>query len=122
MRCKESRDEFFPVDRHLVFGAELERVAESEALWGRAQTRSESRLRLFEALHEAIESALTDKQREALWPWFFEGLSQAEIAHRLGISQQVVHKRIFGARRKGRVVGGAIKRLREALEGPFDCL
>ena len=63
----------------------------------------------------AVATVLTEKQREAVELFFFEGLSQSEIARRLGISQQVVHKRIFGAPREGVVVGGALAKLREAL-------
>jgi DNA-binding transcriptional regulator LsrR (DeoR family) len=47
--------------------------------------------------------------------YFFEGLPQEEVARRLGVSQQVIHRRIYGARRGGAVVGGAIRRLRAAL-------
>ena len=50
--------------------------------------------------------------------YFFEGRSQSEIARSLGVSQQVVHKRIFGVRRNGRWVGGALKRLADHL-GPL---
>ena len=47
--------------------------------------------------------------------FFFEGLSQSEIARRLGVSQQVVQKRLYGAKRGGVIVGGAVAKLREAL-------
>ena len=63
----------------------------------------------------AVRTALTEKQREAVELFFFEGLSQSDIARRLGISQQVVQKRLFGAPRGGTVVGGALAKLREAL-------
>lgn len=71
-----------------------------------------------EAVRAAVDQALTDKQREVVQAYFFEGLSQGEIARRLGITQQVVQKRIFGAQRDGKLVGGALSRLREALS---DC-
>lgn len=67
------------------------------------------------AVRHAVETALTDKQREAVELFFFQGLSQSEIARELGVAQQVVQKRIFGASRRGAVVGGAIARLRDAL-------
>ncbi|MCB9766330.1 MAG: sigma-70 family RNA polymerase sigma factor [Alphaproteobacteria bacterium] len=63
----------------------------------------------------AALATLTDKQREAVELHFFEGLSQGEIARRLGVSQQVVQRRLYGARRGGRVVGGALPRLRAAM-------
>ena len=67
------------------------------------------------AVREAVSSALTEKQREAVELFFFEGLSQSEIARRLGVSQQVIQKRIYGANRGGVLVGGALAKLREAL-------
>ncbi len=67
------------------------------------------------AVRRAVATALTDKQRETVELFFFEGLSQSEIARRLGISQQVVQRRIYGVRRAGVVVGGALARLRQVL-------
>jgi RNA polymerase sigma factor (sigma-70 family) len=68
-----------------------------------------------DAVRHAVATALTDKQREAVELFFFQGLSQSEIARRLGVSQQVVQKRLYGVTRRGVVVGGAIARLRDAL-------
>jgi RNA polymerase sigma factor (sigma-70 family) len=76
---------------------------------------SEARLRLQDAVRDAVAKVLTDKQREVVEAYFFEGLSQGEIARRLGVTQQVVQKRIYGAGRDGRSVGGALRKLREAL-------
>ncbi len=70
---------------------------------------------LDDAVRHAVATALTAKQREAVEAFFFEGLSQSEIARRLGVSQQVIQKRLFGAPRGGVIVGGAIAKLREAL-------
>ena len=70
---------------------------------------------LADTVREAVEHALTPKQREAVELFFFEGLSQSEIARRLGISQQVVQKRLYGVRRRGVMIGGALARLREVL-------
>ena len=74
-----------------------------------------SRATLARRLRAAIDHALTDRQRQAIEWHFFEGLSQSEIARRLGISQQVVHKRIYGVDRRGKRIGGALARLRRAL-------
>jgi RNA polymerase sigma factor (sigma-70 family) len=68
-------------------------------------------------VRKAVDTALTEKQKEAVELFFFEGLSQSEIARRLGVSQQVVQKRLYGAPRRGAIVGGAIARLRAVL-GP----
>ncbi len=70
------------------------------------------------AVRHAVATVLTDKQREAVELFFFEGLSQSEIARRAGVSQQVIQKRLHGAPRRGVVVGGALSKLREAL-APF---
>jgi RNA polymerase sigma factor (sigma-70 family) len=66
-------------------------------------------------IRRVVREALTDKQFEAVELFFFEGLSQSEIARRLGVSQQVIQKRLYGAPRRGTVVGGAIPKLRKAL-------
>lgn len=66
-------------------------------------------------VHAALERTLTEKQREAVLLFFFEGLSQSAIARRLGVSQQVIQRRLHGARRRGTVIGGALPRLRAAL-------
>lgn len=68
------------------------------------------------ALHRALAS-LTPKQRLAVELHFFEGLSQGEIARRLGLTQQVIQKRLHGVIRRGRRIGGALPRLRAALAG-----
>ncbi len=84
------------------------------ALWQRSAPQSPLS-NLYDALHQASATAVTDKQRRAVEPVIGEGLSQGEIARRLGVSQQVVQKRLFGASRGGRTVGGAIAKLRKAL-------
>ncbi|MGZ3417483.1 MAG: sigma factor-like helix-turn-helix DNA-binding protein [Polyangiales bacterium] len=70
---------------------------------------------LDHAVRHAVSTALTEKQREAVEMFFFEGLSQSEIARRLGVSQQVIQKRLYGVSRRGVIVGGAVAKLREAL-------
>jgi RNA polymerase sigma factor (sigma-70 family) len=69
-----------------------------------------------ELVRRAVAAALTPKQREAVELYFFDGLSQSEIARRLGVSQQVIHKRIYGVERNGVTVGGALAKLRHALK------
>jgi predicted DNA-binding protein (UPF0251 family) len=67
------------------------------------------------AVRRAVAQSLTGKQREAVELFFFEGLSQSEIARRCGVSQQVIQRRLYGAPRGGTIVGGALARLRIAL-------
>ncbi len=52
------------------------------------------------AVRDAVGTALTAKQREVVEAHFFDGLSQGEIARRLGVAQQVVQKRLFAGRRR----------------------
>ncbi len=84
--------------------------------WGAVETQSDERAEL---VRQAVAEALSPKQREVVEAYFFEGLSQGDIARRLGISQQVVHKRLYGVTRNGRPVGGALRKLRAALEPHF---
>jgi RNA polymerase sigma factor (sigma-70 family) len=102
-------------DRRFVLAGDLDRYAATRSLWVPDDDVRPDRSALRDAVREAVATALTDKQREVVEACFFEGVSQGEIARRLGVTQQVVQKRLFGAPRGGRLVGGAIARLREAL-------
>jgi DNA-directed RNA polymerase specialized sigma24 family protein len=116
--------------KRLVFCADLDAFAAEAPPWGGAPwpeadgeaapgaAAREALAGEGEGLRAALERALTDKQREVVEMHFFEGLSQGEIARRLGVSQQVVQKRLHGDRRAGKMVGGALPRLREALLAP----
>lgn len=67
-------------------------------------------------LRVIIRTRLTPRQREIVDAYFFEGRTEAEIALRLGIAQQVVSRHLFGTLRAGRRVGGAMARLRKLAE------
>ena len=62
-----------------------------------------------------IQTRLTARQREIVNLYFYAGKTQSQIAEILGISQQVVSKQLFGATRKGKRVGGAIRKLEKLL-------
>lgn len=99
-----------------MLSADLDRLDATCALWSAGDDEGAgARDALRDAVREAVATALTDKQREVVEACFFEGLSQGEVARKLGVAQQVVQKRLFGALREGRLVGGAMARLREAL-------
>ena len=100
----------------MVLRADLDHLDAARSLW--AATDAHPRDRLRDAVREAVASALTEKQRAVVEACFFEGLSQGDAARRLGITQQVVSKTLHGAPRDGRLVGGALRKLREAL-GPL---
>lgn len=106
-----------PRDSRLIYRPCLDANAAWRGLWSEPDAFSTRQQRLHDALREALASALTDKQRMAVELYFFEGLSQGDIARRLGVSQQVIHRRLYGDRRGGRIVGGALPRLRKALAG-----
>ena len=103
--------------------ADPERLAGARPLWENSDNNGDDgdsgdqkpRAALHDAVRSAVDSSLTAKQREVVEAYFFEGLSQGDIARRLGISQQVVQKRLYGAPRGGKLVGGAIHRLRGVL-------
>ena len=82
---------------------------------------SPARAAALAGLTEVVQTELTDRQRRVVEAYFYEGLTQAEIAGRLGISQQVVSRQLFGVVRDGRRVGGAMARLRKiCLERGWD--
>ncbi|HJL60938.1 MAG TPA: sigma-70 family RNA polymerase sigma factor [Pseudomonadales bacterium] len=70
---------------------------------------------VIDLLHLLIRTRLTPRQQRILEMYFFENLSEAEIASQLKISQQVVSKHLFGVIRDGKKVGGAVKKLRKIM-------
>lgn len=92
--------------------ATLDRVPTTAALWPEPDDTHDD---LCDAVRHAVEAVLTARQREIVEWHFFEGASQGEIARRLCVTQQVVQKSLYGVNRRGRRIGGALGRLREAL-------
>jgi RNA polymerase sigma factor (sigma-70 family) len=74
------------------------------------------RTEMLELLRELVATALTPRQRQIVELHYTDGLSQGQIAERLGITQQVVSKQLFGVLRDGKRIGGAIRRLRQLCE------
>ncbi len=103
-----------PVGR-LVLLADMDRLSRDALLWLNEDGDSAGSDSLHRALRAAIATVLTERQRQVVEGYFFEGLSQAQLARRLGITQQVIQKCLHGTRRNGRQVGGALKKLRAAL-------
>lgn len=71
---------------------------------------------MFALLRDLVATGLTERQRLIVQLTYDEQLTQAEVAARLGISQQVVSKQLFGVVRDGKRIGGAIRRLRQLCE------
>ncbi|MCB9597082.1 MAG: sigma-70 family RNA polymerase sigma factor [Sandaracinaceae bacterium] len=103
-----SRSEPERTERRELLLADLDRIDPDALLWWPPSSPDPARARL---VRDALVACLTDRQRDVVTAYFFEGRSQSEIARSLGVRQQVVHKHIFGVRRRGRHVGGALKRL-----------
>jgi DNA-directed RNA polymerase specialized sigma24 family protein len=99
--------------RREVLWSDFDTLSDEQLLWfdGKASTCEHA----LSLVRQAVREALSPKQREVVEAYFFEGLSQGQIARRLGIRQQVVHKCLYGVQRGGKRVGGALRRLREVL-------
>jgi DNA-directed RNA polymerase specialized sigma24 family protein len=100
----------------VVLRDDFDRVDAARALWAADDDLApEARDALDARVRDAVAAALTERQRLLVELHFFQGLSQGEIARRLGVAQQVVQKQLYGVTRRGRRVGGALPRLREVL-------
>lgn len=102
-------------DNRLCFWPDLDRLTSDRALWSDEPPPGDALQRAQERLRRAL-GLLTPSQREAVELFYFDGLSEGQTGHRLGVSQQSIHRRIHGVPRGGRVVGGALSRLRAILE------
>lgn len=104
-----------PADRVRLCAA-LDHVPADSSLWGPPGAAcDDTHDALCDAVRRAVEAVLSERQREIVEWHFFEGISQGDIARRLGVSQQVVQKSLYGVTRRGRPIGGSLRRLREAL-------
>jgi len=93
-------------------GSLFDAAMEVELDDGTAALRDE----MLALLAELVATRLTDRQRQIVELYFTDGCTQAEIGERLGISQQVVSRQLFGVVRDGKRIGGAIRRLRVLCE------
>ena len=111
-----------PLAHRLVYTSDIDVYACDADVWWEQEEHqaADATEDLYTALRRALDTELTDKQREAVELFFFEGLSQGEIARTLGISQQVVQKRIYGTHRNGRLIGGALNKLKQALQDLYS--
>jgi RNA polymerase sigma factor (sigma-70 family) len=81
-----------------------------------AQEKAQLKEEAIEQIRVLVQTRLTPRQRQMVEMYFYQNMTQQEIAQTLGISQQVVSKQLFGVLRDGRRVGGAMTKLRKAAE------
>ena len=101
----------------------LENTAAEKAMWFETEYDRERRYALqdFYAsvlpfVRELIDSRLTPRQRDVLRLYFFQNMTQEDIAATLRLSQSTVSRHLFGATRNGKKVGGAIPKLKKMVE------
>ena len=99
---------------------DLEQFCNEDSLWYESQEEREARYRredrahvLLEKIKRIVEMELTQRQREAIKLYFFQGKTQREIGQIMGISHRVVGQHLFGIHRNGRRIGGAIEKIRK---------
>ena len=83
---------------------------ERESRWMREEWQEQ----LMPRLMDIIENELTPKQRQAVMLYFFGQRTQEEIGRIMGVPHQVVSQHIYGIKRNGKKIGGAIAKLRKA--------
>ena len=71
--------------------------------------------RLMPLVLSLIGEVLTPRQREIVHLYFFKKMTEHEISQQLGISVPSVSQHLFGKSRDGKMVGGAIPKLRSKL-------
>jgi predicted transcriptional regulator len=64
---------------------------------------------------QIISSGLSARQREVITLYFLRQLNQVSIAKKLGISQPTVSQHLNGKRRKGKKIGGSIKKIKKLI-------
>ncbi len=101
----------------------LENVPAERNLWFETEQDRERRYALQDffqsvlpAINKLIEMHLTDRQRDILRLYYFQGMTQVEIAEKLELTQSTVSRHLFGTTRDGKKVGGAIAKLRKLLD------
>jgi RNA polymerase sigma factor (sigma-70 family) len=99
--------------------ASWEKFTQRDVIWPQSEHDPESLERrdariqsVWTRIQPVMARVLTARQREIVHLYYFEELNQRQIAERLNISQQSVSEHLYGKVRKGKTVGGAIRKLR----------
>lgn len=105
----------------------LDRKAAAEGLWYETDVDRERRHAMKDfyrdvkpAVNQIINTKLTRRQREVLQLYYFHGKTQEDIAAILNLTQSTVSRHLFGTVRGGKKVGGAIPKLRKAVDRAKD--
>ena len=101
----------------------LENTAAENALWYETDVDRERRyamkdffVSVMPTVQTLIDEKLTKRQREVVRLYFFLGMTQENIADELDLTQSTVSRHLFGTVRNGKKVGGALNKLRKAVE------
>lgn len=105
----------------------LDRVNAADAMWYETDIDRERRYAMKDfyrdvkpAVANIISTKLTRRQREVLQLYYFQGKTQEDIAAILNLTQSTVSRHLFGTVRGGKKVGGAIPKLRKAVDKAKD--
>jgi DNA-directed RNA polymerase specialized sigma subunit len=102
---------------------EMDDFSQEESIWH--ETEAERRFRydkedkkreITPLIMEIVENDLTEMQRNCIKMYFLCGKTQQEVACELGISRRVVTQHIHGIHRRGKQVGGGIRKIRKICE------
>jgi ATP/maltotriose-dependent transcriptional regulator MalT len=101
----------------------LESVPANRALWFETE-EDRSRRHAFQDFFQEVKpvvagiinSELTNRQKEVVTLYYFQGKTQEDIAAILDLSQSTVSRHLFGTVRDGKKVGGALSKLRKVIE------
>ncbi len=103
--------------------AYLDNIPSERALWFETDEDRERRYALHDFFRsvlpfvkDIIDAKLTARQREVLRLYYFCNKTQEDIAAMLNLSQSTVSRHLFGTVRNGKKVGGALPKLRRAIE------
>jgi len=99
---------------------DLDRYSTESGLWFETREDDQYQLQrekrnkqLLRPIMDLIGNALTERQRQVLLLYYMHQKTQEEVAQIMGISRRVVSQHLFGIRRNGKQVGGAINKIRK---------
>ena len=115
---------FNPQFWEIVFPpGEMDNFSEDAAIWYETEEEKELRYEkedrkrnIIPLIMEIIENELTEMQRDCIKLHFLYERDRDEVASALGISRRVVAQHIYGIRRRGKRVGGGIKKIKRICE------